>query len=104
MASSPAGTRFWSRTVPSTTPPSPAARLVSGVTSKSGRSVNLIPGTSRPGGRASAASSRDDPAQGNSGTGSPSSFPAPARCGCRIGRTGRPPDTAVGAGCMATMS
>ncbi len=107
-ASSPAGIRFWSRTVPSATPPRPPAPgLVSGVTSKSGRSVNRMPGTSRAGGRASAASSRDDPAQGNSGAGSPSSPAVPA-CGPSGSPAGgaldRPYGAELAAGCIAMTS
>ncbi len=63
IASSPAGTRFQSSTVPAGTGgplPSSATTAVSGVTSKSGRSTSRIPGSSRAGGRASAATSLEE--------------------------------------------
>ena len=62
-ASSPAGTRFQSSTVPTGTAgslASPEKTVVSGVTSKSGRSTNRMPGSSRAGGRASAATSVEE--------------------------------------------
>ena len=72
-ASSPAGTRFQSSTIPTGTAgslpviPAPWAAVVSGETSKSGRSTNRMPGTSRAGGRASAATSREEASNGHAG-------------------------------------
>ncbi len=69
-ASVPAGTLFWSSTIPAETPvpsvPS-VVRVVSGVTSNVGRSVNRSPGTSRAGGCASAATSLAEAKNGDCG-------------------------------------